>query len=161
MNTRVYVARRDCGCIVAAFPANLDKTIKGNLLMVLAKAGYDIDQTTQEDVRLNFHLTCDHNKPPLLAYMDERTAEGRMAIDAGEGVTVGDGVETAADSSSSPAFAENGVGAGQEGTELEGENSFADEPEDDGVDQADVDALASDVTPEAEEADELLPQEEF
>jgi hypothetical protein len=131
MNTRVYVARKDCGCIVAAFPANLDKTIKGNLLMTLAKAGYDIDQTTQEDVRLNFHLTCDHNKPPLLAYMDERTAEGRMAIDAGE----------------SQSFEE--------------EHSFDDEPDDGGVDEADIDAISSDVTPEAEEADELLPQEEF
>lgn len=171
MSTRVYVARKDCGCIVAAFPVNLDKAIKGSLMMVLAKAGFDIEQTTQGDVRANFHLTCDHNKPPLLAYMDERTAEGRMAVACGEGITVAEGGE--------------GPAPEGDGQSLEEEHSFDDDdpdfpltaerPEavsgeelgegsdvdDDGIDMADVNALASDVTPEAELADELISQEEF
>lgn len=66
---RVYVARKDCGCIVAAFPVNMDKAIKGKILEQLSKAGLDIEQTSEFDVQENYHLVCDHNRPPLLAYV--------------------------------------------------------------------------------------------
>jgi hypothetical protein len=105
---KVYVARRDCGCIVAAFPITIDKAVKGELLKQLAKAGLDIEQATDIDVRLDFNLSCDHNKPPLVS-MWEKKAEA-------------------------PA-------------------------EDDGVDQADIDAAATDVDPEDEEALERLAEE--
>ena len=152
----------------------MDKAIKGKLLEQFSKAGYDIEQTTQGDVRLNYHITCDHNRPPLLAMMDERTAEGRMAISSGEGIesgmaiplpleeVLGEGVPI------SPNFKE--IGGDTEGAaDLEEEHSFeddeeteeADESEDDGVDEADVNDLAGDISPEFEQADEAISQEEF
>lgn len=164
MNPRVYVARKDCGCIVAAFPVNMDKAIKGELMKQFSKAGYDLEQTTQGDVRDNYHITCDHNRPPLLAMMDERTAEGRMVVDAGEGV------------SSTFQFPEEMERVGEGASDLEEEHSFDEnegddnEPtieetdesdEDEGADETDVNDLAGDITPEAEEADELLTQDEF
>lgn len=68
---RVYVARKECGCIVAAFPVYLDKACKGEILKQLAKAGLDVEQTVDFDVRINFDLTCNHNRPPLLDLIDQ------------------------------------------------------------------------------------------
>jgi hypothetical protein len=68
---RVYVARKECGCIVAAFPVGIDKAVKGELMKQLAKAGLDIEQASEIDVQVDFHLTCDHNRPPLLGLIDD------------------------------------------------------------------------------------------
>lgn len=78
--SQVYVARKSCGCIVAAFPTNIDKAVKGELLKQLAKGGYDIDQTTDGEVRMRFDVACQCNRPPLLSLMEE----------AGEGVDQAD-----------------------------------------------------------------------
>ena len=72
--SQVYVARKSCGCIVAAFPTNIDKAVKGELLKQLAKGGYDIDQTTEGEVRLRFEVSCVCNRPPLLAFMEDNNA---------------------------------------------------------------------------------------
>jgi hypothetical protein len=119
---RVYVARKSCGCIVAAFPVSIDKAVKGELLKQLAKAGLDIEQSTDIDVRMDFHLVCDHNRPPLLQAIDEVTYR-RAGSDyrPTENAAIGN---------------------------------------DDGVDQADVDAAGTDLTPEAEEAEAAIEAEE-
>lgn len=72
--SQVYVARKSCGCIVAAFPTNIDKAVKGELLKQLAKGGYDIDQTTDGEVRNRFDVACQRNRPPLLAFMEDNKA---------------------------------------------------------------------------------------
>lgn len=96
---RVYVARKDCGCIVAAFPVNMDKAIKGKILEQLSKAGLDIEQTSELDVQLNFHLICDHNRPPLLDYVAEQAILPAQEEEVGEVVEEedeeDDGVESA------------------------------------------------------------------
>ena len=74
MSETVYVARRSCGCIVAAFPLNIDKGVKGELLKQFAKIGLDVDQTSGADVRLNFNLSCTHGAPPLLTMMEKAAA---------------------------------------------------------------------------------------
>ena len=81
--SQVYVARKSCGCIVAAFPTNIDKAVKGELLKQLAKGGYDIDQTTEGEVRLRFEVSCVCNRPPLLSLMED-ASEGidQQDIDA-------------------------------------------------------------------------------
>jgi hypothetical protein len=68
---KVYVARKSCGHIVAAFPLTIDPAAKGEILKQFAKAGFDIDQTTELDVQVNYALTCDCNKPPLFKYADD------------------------------------------------------------------------------------------
>ena len=113
---QVYVARKSCGCIVAAFPLQMDKAVKGEILKQISKAGWDVEQASDRDVRLDFHISCDHNKPPLLAYMDSRTSEG--AFNRAEVV-------------------KDGAMPPEEPAEVI-------TPDGGGVDQADVDALAND-----------------
>lgn len=67
---RCYVARKDCGCIVAAFPVKMDQACKAEILKQLTKAGFDIDQTSDWEVHERFNLACDCNKPPLLKIAD-------------------------------------------------------------------------------------------
>jgi len=81
MSETVYVARRSCGCIVAAFPLNIDKGVKGELLKQFAKIGLDVDQTSGADVRLNFNLSCTHGAPPLLTMMEKAAADKDAGID--------------------------------------------------------------------------------
>jgi hypothetical protein len=72
---RVYVARKECGCIVAAWPVLMDKNIQGEILKQFSKAGYTLEQASETDVRFDFRLICDHNKPPLLAYAEQKANE--------------------------------------------------------------------------------------
>jgi len=82
MSGDVYVARRPgCQHIVAAFPAQIDKAIKGKLLEQLTKAGYDVDLTSETDVQINFQLHCSHSKPPLLDMMEKAAAEKGEGVD--------------------------------------------------------------------------------
>jgi len=73
--SQCYEAKKSCGHIVAAFPVNIDKAVKGKLLEQFTKAGFDIEQATEAEVRLGFNLSCSCSTPPLLKMMDER-AEG-------------------------------------------------------------------------------------
>lgn len=113
---RAYVAKKSCGCIVAAFPVNLDKAVKGKILEQLAKGGFDIEQVSELEVRRDFALTCDHNRPPLLNMMTATVTEDER--------------------------------------ETFGESSYIDDAQDgndDGVDEADVNAAGNDWDPENEE----------
>ena len=83
MNPRVYVVRKVCGCIVAAFPVQgLEPAIKGKLLEQFAKAGFDVDQADQYEVNARFALDCDCNKPPLLREI-ERVQVKHFGVDMG------------------------------------------------------------------------------
>lgn len=73
--SQCYVAKKSCGHIVAAFPVNIDKAVKGKLLEQFTKAGFDIEQATEAEVRLGYNLSCSCATPPLLKMMDEK-AEG-------------------------------------------------------------------------------------
>jgi hypothetical protein len=67
---RVFVAKKTCGHIVAAFPVNMDTNCKAEVMKQFTKAGYDLEQSSELDVRLSFALTCDCGKPPLLKEID-------------------------------------------------------------------------------------------
>jgi len=58
-----YVARRDCGCIVAAFPMNRgeDKRV-AEIIKQLILMGYQIHNAPSYDVRLNFKPDCECGK---------------------------------------------------------------------------------------------------
>jgi hypothetical protein len=122
MSETVYVARRSCGCIVAAFPLNIDKGVKGELLKQFAKIGLDVDQTSGADVRLNFNLSCTHGAPPLITLMEQAAAEKDTGIEQNDVDSAGpedltpDGsadalldatAEQATDESAAPLEAEN------------------------------------------------------
>ncbi len=69
---RVFVARKPCGHIVAAFPVSMEKNAKAEILKQLTKAGYDIEQALEAEVREKYDLSCDCGKPPLLELIDQQ-----------------------------------------------------------------------------------------
>ena len=140
---RVFVARKSCGCIVAAFPINMDKNIKAELLKQLTKAGYDVEQAGELDVQLNFALTCSHGKPPLLDLMDKAHEPETSTWDP---APLRDEM-AAADSDAAVA-------------ETQAEEASHEEINNDGgVEMADVNALAAEGEEEPEETDdeEIIP----
>jgi hypothetical protein len=68
----------------------MDKAVKGKILEQLSKAGLDIEQTDEFDVRMNFALSCDHNQPPLLTYFENKKKEKPEVITADGGVEKAD-----------------------------------------------------------------------
>jgi hypothetical protein len=66
----VYVVRKSCGCIIAAFTQNLKSDAKAEIVKQLIKSGYDVDLATESEVRARFDLNCSCGNPPLLNLMD-------------------------------------------------------------------------------------------
>lgn len=69
--TNVYVARKVCGHIVAAFPLNIEQKAKAEIAKQLISNGVDITQVDESEVSLMFKLDCDcQGRPPLLVEID-------------------------------------------------------------------------------------------
>lgn len=77
--SRVFVAKKECGHIVAAFPVRMEQNCKAEILKQFTKAGYDIEQASESEVAFMFALTCDCNKPPLLKLADELASADKEA----------------------------------------------------------------------------------
>jgi hypothetical protein len=61
----VYVAKKHCGHIVAAVPANSRKET-ADIIQRLIVSGYQIELTSASEVNLMFDLDCKCDRPPLL-----------------------------------------------------------------------------------------------
>lgn len=127
---RCYVARKECGCIVAAIPLNMDNAAKAEILKQLVKSGFVIDQASDWEVQTNFSLQCDHNKPPLL-----RIADNGRQPEEDDGIEMSD-VNAMTDDFEPEAEADEEYEAAQEErkeemAEAEAEDELEDDLEDD------------------------------
>ena len=110
-----YVARKSCGCIVAAFPvAGIDAKHSAEILKQLVLCGYSVQQAGEGDVRKDFHLTCDHNRPPLLDIADKKVDPVTGEVISENEPTGFEPLEDGADAADVEAMAEDYQGDGEE-----------------------------------------------
>ena len=76
----VYVAKKDCGHIVAAVPANSRKET-ADIVQRLIVSGYRIELSSSHEVAFMFNLHCDCGRAPMLPGIDgEAPAENSDII---------------------------------------------------------------------------------